>query len=236
MSYNLITGAPLSTPVGASGLNAWVDSYKNQFINQSHDLSQLSLVLPDDCLVVMGPARLSGVSGDDNFYPVGFLNMMQYSENRQVQPLKAIGSRRHIFASTNSPVQGSIGRLLFLGPNLYRAMYALAEYPARIKDRNSAFAVGSGDSASWFTNAEEDLFRIPVGIGIIYNSPASMAGKKSAGAEYLEVCVLTNRQVSLQSGQAMIMEQVSFMADRIVSWVAYKSAAFSSDNTVRDAL
>lgn len=236
MAYNLITDAPLSTPVGTDGLNAWVDNYKNQFINQSHDLSQLSLVLPDDSLVVMGPARLSGVSGDDNFYPVGFLNSMQYSETRQVQPLKSIGSRRHIFAATNGPVQGNIGRLLFLGTNLYRAMYALAEHPARITDRNSTYAIGSGESASWYTNAEEDLFRIPVGIGIIYNSPASMAGKKSAGAEYLEVCVLTNRNVSLQSGQAMIMEQVSFMADRVVPWTAYKSAAFASDNTVRDVL
>lgn len=213
-----------------------MDNYKQAFINQSHDLSELSLVLPDDCLVLIGPPRLSSVNGDDNFFAVGFLQTIQYSETRQVQPLKTIGSRRHIFAATNSPVQGSIARMLFLGENLYRALYLLSEEPEYIAKRNSNYAIGSGQDASWYTNAEEDLFRIPFGLGIIYNSPASLAGKKSAGAEYIEVCTLTNRNTSITSGQAMIMEQVSFMGDRVIPWVAYPSVKARTDNTVASVL
>lgn len=184
-------------------------------------------------MVVLGAPRLKNVATGD-LYPVGFLNTIQYTENRQVQPLKTIGSRRHIFAATNSPVQGSIGRMLFLGENLYRALHAYAEIPSLLAKDNT-YAIG-GDDAAWFTNAEEDLFRIPFGMGIIYNSPASLAGKKHAAAEYFECCTLVNKNVSIQSGQSMIMEQVSFMADRVVAWKAYKSIKFGTDNNVEAVL
>lgn len=197
----------------------WQKKYKDAFVETQHDVSQLTLALPDDSLVVFGPPRLSHGSGDERFHVVGFLNTIQYSETRQVQPLKAIGSRRHIFAATNSPVQGSIGRLLFVGQNLLRAFYANAEFGTDITKRNSKYELKESGTDAWYTNVEEDLFRVPFGMGIIYNSPATLAGqKKVIGAEYFEVCTIVSKQMSVQSGQAMLMEQVQFMADRVVPW------------------
>ena len=85
----------------------------------------------------------------------------------------------------------------------------------------------NGEVGEWFSNIEEDLFRVPFGMGVIYNSPSSLASSNSkfdAGkgvAEYIEGCVLLNRTMSLQSGQAMVMEQVTFMADRVVGWSSW---------------
>ena len=239
MGYNIANDNELlSTPIKTS-ISGWVDNYKQAFLEHSHDQSMLSLVTPDDSLIVVGPPRLS--FGSD-FYVVGFVNSMQYTESSAVQPLKAIGSRRHIFSRTNAPVQGTIARLMVLGANLYRALYAMTEVSEAISDRNSQYAVGdSGESSSWFVNLEEDLFRIPFGLGIIYNAPATLAAgtAESAGAEYLEVVTLVNRSVASQSGQSMIMEQVSFMADRVVPWHAYKGPDFSPDtyiNTVGELI
>ena len=107
--------APVSKMNAASpvsDISGWVSAYKEAFVEHQHDLSQLTLVLPDDCLIVVGPPRLAHASGDSAFHPVGFINNLQYTETRQVQPLKALGSRRHIFSATNAPVQGSIARML----------------------------------------------------------------------------------------------------------------------------
>lgn len=211
-----------SEPVSRS-ISDWIYDYKEAFVQHPHDSSQLSLILPDDCLLVAGPTRLRQASTADSaeFFPIGFANTVNYSETRQVQPLKAIGSRRHIFASTNQPVQISIGRMLILGMNTLRAMYANADFGGGISDNNSSFSQNSDSlDAAWYTNAEEDIFRVPIGLGIIYNAPASLSYNMETipGAEYFEVCTLVNKNVTLQSGQAMVMEQVTLMADRVIPW------------------
>lgn len=240
MSYNIATDKPMSTPVRTDPTQ-WLDLYKDNFIEHSHDQSALSLITPDESLIFIGPPRLVG-SNVEEFFAVGFVNSFNYSEQAQVQPMKGIGSRRHIFARTNSPVQGNIARMMVLGSNVYRALYAMTGMLETIDNRNSHFAVGAnGEKSSWYTNLEEDLFRIPFGLGIIYNSPASMAeeSKKSAGAEYIEVCHLVNRQVGFQAGQALVMENVSFMGDRVVPWDAYAGPEFTAgtaENVVGDMM
>ena len=153
-----------------------------------------------------------------------------YTESAQVQPYKAIGSRRHAFSRTNTPVQGNIARAMFLGKNLYRALYALTDTD-KVDNVNAKFTTSATNDA-WYANLEEDLFRIPIGVGIIYMAPIEGAteGTKVIGADYLEAVTLVNRSVSVAQGQALIMEQVSFMADRVVPWEAYTSG-LSGDTT-----
>ncbi len=224
MGYNIITD-PSNTPVKDS-INDWVDNYKESLIEHHHDHSMLSLLTPDDSLIVVGPPRLS--MGSDDYYVVGLINGFQFSETAQVQPFKSVGSRRHIFSKTNSPVQGSIQRMMVLGANLARALYAVTDAPDNILDHDNN-ELGSNDSntedSMWYSNLEEDLYRIPFGLGIIYGAPATRAGgdDRQAGAEFIEMCVLQNRQVSMQSGQTMIMENVTFMADRVIPWPSYSS-------------
>lgn len=215
MSYNILKSPPAS---GITTIEAWDKDLKEQHLEVSHDQSMLTLANPDEALIVVGPPRLA--DKDATFHIVGMMQSLQYSEQSQVQPMKAIGSRRHIFSKTNAPVQGSIGRMLFLGANLYRALYQVADASNFVTDKVS----GNGKTtSSWYANLEEDLFRIPFGLGIIYRTPATNAASTNIGSDYLEVVSLVNRNVSLQSGQAMIMEQVSFMADRVVPWTSYQS-------------
>lgn len=226
MAYNVIKDGMQGV---VSDINSWMQNYKEGKIEFDHDQSQYTLSTPDESIIVVGPPRLSQASTGSSFYVVGFVNSFQYSESAQVQPLKAIGSRRHIFSRTNAPVQGSIGRMIAYGPNLYRALYSLTDLATIKKNAKFAGVETGAEGKNWFSNLESDLFRIPFGIGIIYQSPTGMEqGGKAIGADYLEVCTLVNRSVGLQSGQTMIMEQVSFMADRVIPWPAYsKDIAFS---------
>lgn len=225
MSYDV-----KNTPGNAivNTIQEWLNAYREQHIEFSHDQSMLTLMSPDEALLVVGPPRLytykdnavwestlSPVPTDTQFQVIGFVGNITYSETAQIQPLKAIGSRRHIFSKSNAPVQGSIGRMMILGSNLLRTLYSQT---VTTDFGNSLTRVsGSGTAGStWYTNLEEDIFRIPFGMGVIYSSPGTMNEAQVYAGDYFEACVLTQRSSTVQSGQALIMEQVSFMADRVL--------------------
>jgi len=239
--------ATMAKPVTVDLAN-WAKQYKEQSIEMHHSDAMFDLVSPDDSILVAGPARLSEAAdrvlgagrftGDELataagvFYVIGACQSLQIQESSQIQPLKALGSRRHLFTKTNIPATASIGRMMFYGRNLARALYMNIEAPkVTINDKyyQGENTEGKGYNASMFlTNLEEDLYRIPFGLGIIYHTPytASMAsyvvGKNmAAGAEYLENCYLQSRSVSMQTGQTMVMEQVQIIADRVVPWDSY---------------
>jgi len=224
MSYDVLKGQ--TRPLDST-IESWMNNYKEQNIELDYDKAAMSMASPDDSLLVVGPPRLRYAT-EDGFYVVGFANNFQYNETSQVQPLKALGSRRHLFSRTNNPVTGSIGRMIFYGPNLYRALYAQIDVNAAkggAKD-NTKFSANNDVDDSWYANLEEDLYRIPIGIGIIYRAPKngnSDSPMLSIGADYIESCQLQNRSIGLQSGQSLVMEQVSFMGDRVIPWKTYKS-------------
>lgn len=239
MGYNILSNPP-DSPV--KDIGSWTDKYNEAQIEMLHDQSMLTLGTPDDSILVVGPPRLrmaTSSTGSTGFYVVGMVNSFNYNESSQVQPLKAIGSKRHIFSKSNAPVSGSIGRMVILGSNLYRALYAMmktGDITGRLasSDKQQFSLTSIPTQGNWYTNLEEDLFRYPIGLGIIYKSPAvySDGGSKLnvVGADYIEQCVIVNRAIGMQSGSAMIMEQVSFMADRVIPWKGYTPSKFDQNN------
>lgn len=235
MSFSPVTLIEKQTV--ATDPSSWIQQYKEQFVEHYHDSSQLTFIQPDDCLIVAGPPRLSMASttGTDIFNTIGFINSFQYTETRSVQPLKAIGSRRHVFSSTNAPVQITISRMMLLGNNLLKSLYANATFGNGITATNSKYDIKAGNNeGTWWTNVEEDVFRVPFGLGVIWDAPASLAHASNskntvhAGAEYFEVCTIVNRSTAIQSGQAVMMENVTLMADRVVPWSSYGSCPKSA--------
>lgn len=208
-------------------IDSWSSDVSNNNVEFIHDWSQLTLATPDDSLIFVGPPRLE-MAGEDSFQVVGFTNTLQYSETSQVQPMKAIGSSRHVFSRVNSPVQGSIGRMVAHGPNLLRTLYRVCDVTEALQglvsaEEVSGYAEGNGTDrrANWFSNLDNLLFRVPFGLGVIYRAPSNGLDETYIGADYLEVCSIASRNVSTQSGQGFIMEQVQMMADRIIPMGEY---------------
>lgn len=247
--YNIITDSSGITP--ALTIADWAKHYGENNIEYKMDQSMLTLCTPDDSLAFVGPPRLTGMGMDINnntgtfstddqrFRIIGFMNNLTYSESAQIQPLKAIGSRRHFFSKSNMVVQGSIARIVLLGTNLFRLLYGVTE--DSWMDDTTKYRHGNFDDGENLTyhNLEEDIYRIPFGLGIIYSAPGlnaasgfdALANGVAISAEYIECCVLQSRRISLTTGQGMVLEDVSFLGDRILPLPAFSAEAVGVTNT-----
>jgi hypothetical protein len=124
-----------------------------------------------------------------------------------------------------------MARMMLYGKNLARVLHSKITDPfTEDPDTNNKYVQGSKGyaDANFLSNIEEDLYRIPFGLGIIYHTPRTAHNSSggsighAVGAEYLEACYLQNRNISMQSGQTIIMEQVQMLADRIVPWNTFE--------------
>jgi hypothetical protein len=95
-------------------------------------------VSSESTLVLAGPARLSMLSGQavteggdvvssaNSLIPLGLLQNIAITQNRQLTRLFEIGSKRSYFVPGRLFANFSIGRIMFFGPSLLRLLYALA--------------------------------------------------------------------------------------------------------------
>lgn len=120
-------------------------------------------------LVVAGPPRISDMAmdintyanlnvalnasaggapsnGPDALYPVGLLEQVSINQVQTVQKIFEIGSRRSYQAGGRVQVVGSIGRVMFRGPSLLRALYAY--YPSAVAVANGKAVAKSGATAT----------------------------------------------------------------------------------------
>jgi hypothetical protein len=85
-------------------------------------------------------------NGSDALYPVGLLEQVSVNQVQTVQKIFEIGSRRSYQAGGRVQVVGSIGRVMFRGPSLLRALYAY--YPSTIQMANGKAVGRSGNKSS----------------------------------------------------------------------------------------
>lgn len=208
----------------------WQSQYKDAFLEQSHDFSQLSLLLPDDCLIVVGPPRRPQWGNETNDSKaertIGFVRNLSISQQSSVQPLKAVGSRRHIFAKTNQPVSLQMDRMVFTRGTLMGTLYSIVNSGAGNVNKRQTYNAGSigtlgsikNGNGMMYTNIEDDLYRIPFGIRIILGSPTVVANNTSQPSILAEACTLQAHSMSFTAGEAVVLEQVSIIADRVVGW------------------
>ena len=85
-------------------------------------------------------------NGKDALYPVGLLEQVSINQVQTVQKIFEIGSRRSYQAGGRVQVVGSIGRVMFRGPSLMRALYAY--YPSAVAVANGKAVAKTGAVAS----------------------------------------------------------------------------------------
>lgn len=93
--------------------------------------------------VALNAAAGSNVSnGKDALYPIGLLEQVSINQVQTVQKIFEIGSRRSYQAAGRVQVVGSIGRVMFRGASLLRALYAY--YPSAIAVANGKAIAKTG--------------------------------------------------------------------------------------------
>lgn len=207
----------------ADNNNLRVTQSKDTWVTQEHYVERLmdnaafTAAHPDDTLFLAGPARYaSDNSFIDKLLPIGQVMNFTMAGNAPVQPLTAIGSGRSFFVRGKGNVSLSIGRLFLNGRNLLRVLYTSAVQAG--VDVSAFDDVAADEDANidqrpskFFLNLDSELFYVPFGIAALFRDKS----KRTIGAFYVELCMITAYNLGVASGQAMIMENVSIVADRV---------------------
>lgn len=176
------------------------------------------------------PKSLLGGSAATEFaIPIGVVQNLNLSHNRQFSRFWEIGSERSYFVSGRTMGQLSLSRIMYHGPSLLRMMYAYYSdaFPSTVVPALFGDGFGSGLFAgvankhdviippgykNIFMNLASDLFSQPIGL-LMYlkdNNEASM----SAG--YLEHCVIPNHNIGTDSQGVVVQESASVQFERLV--------------------
>lgn len=195
-------------------------------------------------MLAAGPPRLAGVVGSGsnakalaaaalaavspNFaLPIGIVQNLNLSHNRQFSRFWELGSERSYFISGRTQAQASFGRVLYNGPSLLRMMYAF--YGGYIAQSLTGGAIAPfGDITDTSTNAH--LVEIPPGFENIYLNLASDlfsqpcglmiymkdSNEATLGGVYLEETYIPSHSLSVDAQGVVIQEQVSLQPERVV--------------------
>lgn len=178
-------------------------------------------------------SSLAGGSAATEFaVPIGVVQNLGLSHNRQFSRFWEIGSERSYFISGRTMGQLSLMRLMYHGPSLLRMMYAYysdafadslgPSIPALFGDgfesglfsgvSNKHDVVIPPGYKNIFMNLASDLFSQPIGL-LLYlkdNNEASMA------AGYLEHCVIPSHNISTDSQGVVVQESAQVQFERLV--------------------
>ena len=197
-------------------LSTWVA--QQHYVERLMENSAFTAAHPDDTLVLAGPARFgdSGLSTQDfvdRLLPIGSMMNFTMAANAPVQPLTSIGSGRTFFVRGKGNITFSIGRLFVNGRNLLRVLYTEAiQQGLNIQNMDDPAMAGPSNTEQYVVNLDSELFYIPFGMACLFRDKA----RKPIGAFYIELAMLNTYNLGIASGQAMIMENVNGVADRVL--------------------
>ncbi len=200
------------------GISEW--HTQSQSVERFTDNAAYTSGHPDDTLVLAGPPRYLDssqapqASDSDNWkslLAIGMIQGFQFNSQKPTQPLQAIGSGRTYFVSGKSQTTWRIGRLFCNGRNLLRVLYHNAVAGGvRVQDFDDKPARNTTDI--YYTNLDSELYYVPFGIAAIFKDKI----QDLIGAVYLELCMIQSYGIGFNAGQAMIMEDVNGMCDRVL--------------------
>lgn len=220
-------------------------------------LKQGEYVSAETVLIAAGPPRFEQVSfasasagggGVANpaaapgaVYPIGLIENFGLSQNKQLQRLFEIGSKRSYFVPGRNIASFSLGRVLFWGPSIMRVMYAYypqskillangatgdeasnqdginiagneANYPNIINAPGTVMGTDAERKASFYINLASDLFNQPLGLMVYMKDVRDQI----FSAFYLEDCYIQAHQLNLNASSVLVAEGVSGQCDTVV--------------------
>lgn len=203
-------------PLGITkGIGTWQSQQRT--VERFTDNAAYSSAHPDDTLVLAGPPRKidsdeGEPSGWKSLLAIGMLQGFQFNSQKPTQPMQAIGSGRLYFVSGKSQTTWRLGRLFCNGRNLLRVLYHNAVAGGVPVQNFDDSPVALNNSDLYFINLDSELFYVPFGLASIFKDKIH----NLIGAVYLELCMVQSYGVGFNAGQAMIMEDVNGMCDRVL--------------------
>jgi len=192
-------------------------------------------------LVCAGPPFFSQLASveDAAVFPIGLTQNVALSQNKAISRIFEIGSDRSYFISGRSVGQLSLGRVVYHGPSLLRALYAY--YNTADDNSPGGYAIdslsgsptsagiapftttGSGVSSSlhsvkvppgygnMFLNLASDLFSQPLGLMLIFKDNA----ENNVASVYLDQCYVPQHSIAVDAQGLIVQESVGIQYERM---------------------
>lgn len=190
--------------------------------------------------VFAGPPRLASLGGaaalasslasssgvlNQIVYPLGLIQNLNVSHNRQWTKVYEMGSERAYFISGRTVGQLMLSRMVYHGPSLLRTLYAYYQDLIPEPGQQALFTVDASVNPNphdviippgyenFYANLASDLFSQPVGLMTILKD----TDKQTYGATYFESCVVPNHTIATDANGVLIQEQASLQFERAVA-------------------
>lgn len=203
-------------------------------------------------MVAAGPPRLANIggaagaaatlstsdSGKDWALPIGVVQNIGLSHNRNFSRFWELGSERSYFISGRTTGQVQLSRIMYHGPSLLRMLYGY--YQDLIPPTVVPFVFANPGAASIanphdvkippgyeniFLNLASDLFSQPIGLLMYFRD----SNEDTVGAIYMEGCYVPSHQIATDAGGTVIQEAVSIQFERAVPVAVRGLALVSAD-------
>lgn len=190
-------------------------------------------------LLAAGPPRLANIGGAtataaalaaggsaSNFaMPVGVVQNVNLSHNRNFSRFWELGSERSYFISGRTVGQLQLSRVLYHGPSLLRTLYAYYQDllpptvvpflfpnigPATVANPHNVKIPPGYENL--YMNLASDLFSQPIGI-LMYLRDSN---EDTVGAVYMEECYIPSHVIATDAGGTVIQENVAIQFERLV--------------------
>lgn len=204
----------MTYPIGVTkGLATW--NFQQHHVERLQDNASYDAAHPDDTLLLAGPARAGSANATSNtggrtLLAMGMFQSFNWTTTAPVQPMMAIGSGRSFYLRGKSQTQWQITRVWLNGRNLLRALYHSAvEAGVDVSQFDDPAAFSTNDA--FYTNLDSELYYVPFGLAMIMRSKSHSL----IASMYFELCCIGTWGSGVQAGQAMIVESVSGLCDRV---------------------
>lgn len=104
-------------------LNDWRANIATESVQNNDGTFGGDFLSSETLVLFSGPASLSAPGNIPDMVPIGLVQSVQVSQQKQIQQLFEIGSKKPYFIPGRNIIGGGIGRVLFDGPSLMYSMY-----------------------------------------------------------------------------------------------------------------
>lgn len=171
---------------------------------------------PDTTLLYASSARFTSVD-PTSLTPIGLVDNISMSTNPTLARLFEIGSNRSFFTRGKTMQSVQLTHMLADQANVLEALSRNAYRPSM---NTSGMAAPGAESPSpdIKMNLDSEYFNVPFGLLLVFKTRGSGDGGmgKQLTALYLEYCMFSNYQFSVNSQAPVIQETVAIEFDRIV--------------------
>ena len=185
--------------------------------------NQGTFMTPESTLIAAGPARLADLGGsglDRLIVPIAVTDNVAVNQNKMLQQIFEIGSRRSYFVSGHTTGTVSLSRPMFNGPSILRLITAATQDHEDLENPAGLSTIGrdlAGETidegqAEFYINLQAEIFDRPLGL-MFY-----MIDQRSAkyGAMYVEDANVQAHAFNVAAQAITLVENISLMFDRIL--------------------